>query len=157
MPNGKVTNCVFQGSKDLIFNNKSTDWIENDSIISNGSAYGDLDNDGDLDVVTNNLNSVASIYINKTNDKANYLKIKLSFGGKNTFGIGTKVISYVKGKMQFKELQTTRGFQSSSEPILHFGYGKTTSIDSLVVIWPDKTAQTLKNVKTNLLFQIRIF
>ena len=149
MPNGKITNCVFQGSKDLIFNNKSADWIENDSIISNGSAYGDLDNDGDLDVVTNNLNSVASIYINKTNDKANYLKIKLSFGGKNTFGIGTKVISYVKGKMQFKELQTTRGFQSSSEPILHFGYGKTTSIDSLVVIWPDKTAQTLKNVKTN--------
>ena len=149
MPNGMVTNYIFQGSKDLIFNNKSADWIENDSIISNGSAYGDLDNDGDLDVVTNNLNSVASIYINKTNDKANYLKIKLRFGGKNTFGIGTKVISYKKGKMQYKELQTTRGFQSSSEPIIHFGYGKTTSIDSLVVIWPDKTSQTLKNVKTN--------
>ena len=149
MPNGKVTNYVFQGSKNLIFNNKSTDWIENDSIISNGSAYGDLDNDGDLDVVTNNLNSIASIYINKTNDKANYLKLKLRFGGKNTFGIGTKVISYNKGKMQYKELQTTRGFQSSSEPIIHFGYGKTTSIDSLVVIWPDKTSQTIKNIKTN--------
>ncbi|TRX24030.1 VCBS repeat-containing protein [Flavobacterium franklandianum] len=149
MPNGKVTNYVFQGSKDLIFNNKSSDWIENDSIISNGSAYGDLDNDGDLDVVTNNLNTVASIYINKTNDKANYLKIRLRFGGKNTFGIGTKVISYNKGKMQYKELQTTRGFQSSSEPIIHFGYGKASSIDSLVVIWPDKTSQTLKKVKTN--------
>ena len=149
MPNGKVTNYIFQGSKDLIFHNKSADWIENDSIISNGSAYGDLDNDGDLDVVTNNLNSIASIYINKTNDKANYLKLKLRFGGKNTFGIGTKVISYYKGKMQYKELQTTRGFQSSPEPIIHFGYGKINKIDSLVVVWPDKTYQTLKNVNTN--------
>ncbi|TDD96580.1 VCBS repeat-containing protein [Flavobacterium cellulosilyticum] len=149
MPNGKVTNYIFQGSKDLMFNNKSADWIENDSIISNGSAYGDLDNDGDLDVVTNNLNNIASIYINKTNEKANYLKINLRFEGKNTFGIGTKVFSYYKGKLQYKELQTTRGFQSSSEPLIHFGYGKISNIDSLVVIWPDKTVQTLKNVKTN--------
>ena len=73
----------------------------------------------------------------------------MQFEGKNTFGIGAKVISYVKGKKQFKELQTTRGFQSSSEPMIHFGYGKTKTIDSLVVIWPDKTYQTLKNVKTN--------
>ncbi|MGO4817540.1 VCBS repeat-containing protein [Flavobacterium sp. W22_SRS_FP1] len=149
MPNGKVTNYVFQGSKDLIFNNKSGNWIENDSIISNGSAYGDLDNDGDLDVVTNNLNSPASIYINQTNEKSNYLKLKLRFGGKNVFGVGTKVISYTKGKMQIKELQTTRGFQSSPEPIIHFGYGNRSKIDSLVVIWPDRTAQTLKNVITN--------
>ncbi len=149
MPKGNVPNYIFQGSKDLMFKNKSAVWIENDSIISNGSAYADLDNDGDLDLVTNNMNSVASILINQTNEKANYLKIKLRFGGKNTFGIGTKVISYVKGKMQFKELQTTRGFQSSSEPILHFGYGKISKADSLVVIWPDRTYQTLKNVKTN--------
>ena len=70
--------------------------------------------------------------------------MKLQFVGKNTFGIGAKVISYTKGKLQFKELQTTRGFESSSEPMIHFGYGKTTAIDSLVVIWPDKTFQTLK-------------
>ena len=149
MPKGNVTNYVFQGSKDLMFNNRSSDWIENDSIISNGSGYADIDNDGDLDVITNNLNSVASVYINKINKNANYLKLKLRFGGKNTFGIGTKVISYTKGKRQFKELQTTRGFQSSSEPIIHFGYGKITKIDSIVVIWPDKTHQTLKDVKTN--------
>ena len=149
MPKGNVANCVFQGSKDLIFKNRSSDWIENDSIISNGSAYADIDNDGDLDVITNNLNSVASVYINKTDKNANYLKLKLRFGAKNTFGIGTKVISYTNGKKQFKELQTTRGFQSSSEPIIHFGYGKITKVDSLVVIWPDKTYQTLKDVKTN--------
>lgn len=149
MPKGNVTNYIFQGGKDLQFKNKSNEWIENDSIISNGGAYADLDNDGDLDIVTNNLNSVASIYINKTDDKANYLKLKLRFGGKNTFGIGSKVISYAKGKKQFKEIQTTRGFQSSSEPIIHFGYGKIKQVDSIQVIWPDKTVQTLKNVKTN--------
>ena len=149
MPSANVSNYVFQGSKDLQFKNRSNDWIENDSIISNGGAYADLDNDGDLDVVTNNLNSVASIYINKTNDKANYLKLKLQFGGNNTFGVGTKVISYVKGQKQFKDIQTTRGFQSSSEPIVHFGYGKITQVDSVQIIWPDKTYQTLKKISTN--------
>lgn len=148
MPKGAVTNYVFQGSADLEFKNRSNDWIENDSIISNGSGYADIDNDGDLDVITNNTNSIASVYVNKTDDASNYLKLKLQFGGKNTLGVGTKVISYTKGKKQFKELQTTRGFQSSSEPIIHFGYGKIKKIDSLVVIWPDKTYQTLKNVKT---------
>lgn len=147
MPAGNVTNFVFEGSSDLQFVNKSDQWIENDSIISNGSGYADLDNDGDLDVVTNNINDIASVYINQTNNKSHYLKVKLQFTGKNTYGIGAKVISYSKGKKQFKELQTTRGFQSSSEPMLHFGYGKIAVIDSLVVIWPDKTYQTLKNVK----------
>lgn len=149
MPKGNVTNYVFQGAADLQFKNRSKDWIENDSLISNGSGYADIDNDGDLDVITNNTNSIASIYVNTTNKKANYLKLKLRFTGKNTFGIGAKVISYFKEKKQFKELQTTRGFQSSSEPILHFGFGKTSKIDSLVVIWPDKTFQTLKHVKAN--------
>ena len=149
MPKGNVTNYVFQGAADLQFKNRSKDWIENDSLISNGSGYADIDNDGDLDVITNNTNAIASIYVNTTNKKANYLKLKLRFTGKNTFGIGAKVISYSKGKKQFKELQTTRGFQSSSESILHFGYGKTSKIDSIVVIWPDKTFQTLKNVKAN--------
>ncbi|MEY2868265.1 MAG: putative adhesin [Bacteroidota bacterium] len=155
MPKGNVSNYIFQGSNNLQFKNRSNDWIENDSIISNGGAYGDLDNDGDLDIVTNNLNSVATIYINKTDGKSNYLKLKLQFEGKNTFGIGAKVISYSKGKKQFKELQITRGFQSSSEPITYFGYGKTTKVDSLVVIWPDRTFQTLKNIKTNQTLNIK--
>ncbi|WP_395054567.1 VCBS repeat-containing protein [Flavobacterium sp.] len=155
MPKGNVTNYVFQGSNDLIFKDKSKNWIENDSLISTGSGYADIDNDGDLDIITNNLNSEASIYCNQINEKANYLKLKLKFVGKNTFGIGTKVISYSKGKMQFKELQTTRGFQSSSEPIIHFGYKKDTKVDSLLVIWPDKTFQTLKNIKTNQTIEIK--
>ena len=149
MPKGNVPNYIFQGGKDLKFLDKSKDWIEKDSIISNGSGYADIDNDGDLDIITNNINAVASVYCNQTNTKSNYLKIKLRFQGQNTFGIGSKVISYSKGNKQFKELQTTRGFQSSSEPIVHFGYGKISMLDSIVVIWPDKTFQTLKGVKTN--------
>ena len=156
MPAGNVTNYVFQGAHDLQFKNRSKDWIENDSIISNGSGYADIDNDGDLDVITNNTNAIASIYINTTNKKSNFLKVKLRFTGKNSFGIGTKVISYSKGKRQFKELQTTRGFQSSSEPIIHFGYGNVKEVDSLVVIWPDKTFQTVKNVKTNHTLEIKV-
>ena len=156
MPSANVSNYVFQGSKDLQFKNRSNDWIENDSIISNGGAYADLDNDGDLDIVTNNLNSVASIYINKTNEKANYLKLKLRFEGKNKFGVGAKVISYVKGQKQLKDIQTTRGFQSSSEPIAHFGYGKITQVDSVQIIWPDKTIQTLKKVKTNQTLTVQV-
>lgn len=156
MPKGNVSNYIFQGSKNLQFNNKSNEWIENDSIISNGGAYADLDNDGDLDIVTNNLNSIASIYINKTDGKANYLKLKLKFEGKNPFAVGAKVISYVKGHKQFKEIQTSRGFQSSSEPIIHFGYGKIKQVDSIQVIWPDKTYQTLKNIKTNQTLTIQV-
>jgi hypothetical protein len=79
----------FQGAADLQFKNRSSDWIENDSIISNGSGYADIDNDGDLDVITNNTNT-ASVYINKTDTESNYLKLKLRFTGKNTFGIETK-------------------------------------------------------------------
>ena len=156
MPAGNVTNYIFQGSTDLIFKNRSKDWIENDTIISNGSGYADIDNDGDLDIITNNTNTVATIYKNTTDKKANFLKIKLRFEGKNTFGIGSKVIAYAKGQKQFKELQTTRGFQSSSEPMLHFGYGKISTIDSLVVIWPDKTYQTLKKVKVNQALTINV-
>ena len=149
MPSGNVTNYIFQGGADLTFKNRSNDWIENDSIISNGSGYADIDNDGDLDIITNNTNAIATVYLNKIDKKANYLKLKLRFEGKNTFGIGAKVLSYTNGQKQFKELQTTRGFQSSSEPMIHFGYGKIKTIDSLVVIWPDKTYQTLKRVKAN--------
>ena len=157
MPKGNVSNYVFEGSANLQFKNKSGIWTENDSITSNGSASGDLDNDGDLEVVTNNLNNVASIYVNQTNEKANFLKIKLDFEGKNTFGIGTKVLAYSKKKLQYKELQTTRGFQSSSEPIIHFGFKNLVTLDSLVVIWPDNSYQTIKNVKTNQILKIKAF
>ncbi|MBO0321370.1 VCBS repeat-containing protein [Muricauda sp. CAU 1633] len=149
MPSGNVHNYVFQGSQDLKFMDKSEDWITKDTLISGATAMGDLDNDGDLDLVTNNINQPASLYINKASKKGNYLKLKFQFTAKNTLGIGTKVYSYQNGGLQFKELFPTRGFQASSEPMIHFGYGTLEKVDSIRIIWPNKTYQTLKDVATN--------
>ncbi len=155
MPSGATNNMVFKGKSNLQFDNKSNDWITRDTLISGATAYGDLDNDGDLDLVTNNINRPATIYQNKTGTTSNYLKIRLKYIGRNPFAIGTKVYSYHKGKLQYKELYTTRGFQSSSEPIIHFGYGASEKIDSIKIVWPDKSYQTLKNISTNQTLEIR--
>ena len=149
MPSGKVHNYIFKGGDDLFFENKSGSWIVNDTLVSGATALGDLDNDGDLDLVINILNNEAALYINKTNSKANYLKIKFDYPNPNHFGIGTKVFSYTDGKLQYKELYTVRGFQASSEPIIHFGYGNKDKIDSLKILWPNKTVQLLKNIAVN--------
>lgn len=155
MPSGAINNVVFKGSTNLQFENKSDHWITKDTLISGATAYGDLDNDGDLDLVTNNINSPATIYVNKTNASANYLKIQPKFKEKNPFGIGTKVYSYHKDILQYKELYTSRGFQSSSEPIIHFGYGDTQKVDSIKIVWPDKSYQTLKDIATNQTLEVK--
>ena len=149
MPSANVHNYLFKGTSDLLFEDKSGSWIVNDTTISGATAVADFDNDGDLDLVTNNINSPASLYVNKTDGSNNYLKIKLKYSSLNTFGIGTKVFSYHNGVLQYKELYPVRGFQSSSEPIIHFGYGKTAKIDSLKIVWPDGKFQNIKNVNTN--------
>ncbi|MCX2679895.1 VCBS repeat-containing protein [Galbibacter sp. EGI 63066] len=149
MPSGNTHNYIFEGSDSLNFSDRSGTWIGKDTLISGAMAMGDLDNDGDLDVVTNNINAPASLYINKTNEKSNYLKLRFKNNTKNPFGIGTKVFSYVDGNVQYKELYTVRGFQASSEPVIHLGYGKIATVDSLLIVWPDNTYQKLNNVTTN--------
>ncbi|MGB6152295.1 MAG: VCBS repeat-containing protein [Pricia sp.] len=149
MPSGKTHNYIFKGTENLIFEDKSGAWMVKDTLISGATALGDLDNDGDLDVVTNNLNSSASLYINQTNGTATYLKLRFNYPSANRFGIGTKVFSYVNGNLQYQELYPVKGFQASSEPIVHFGYGTAKNIDSLKVLWPDGNYQILKDVATN--------
>ncbi|MBD1260459.1 VCBS repeat-containing protein [Maribacter polysiphoniae] len=149
MPSGAVHNYIFKGNENLHFEDMSANWMVNDTIISGATAIGDLDLDGDIDIVTNNINRPATVYINKTNENANYLKIRFNYKNPNKFGIGTKVFSYHQGKLQYKELYTARGFQASSEPIIHFGYGKANKVDSLRIIWPDKSYQVVKNVSLN--------
>lgn len=155
MPSGAVHNYIYKGGSTLKFEDKSQDWITKDTLISGATAYADFDNDGDLDLITNNLNQIATIYQNKTNSNANFLKIKLRFKGANPFGIGSKVFAYSQGQLQYRELFTTRGFQSSSEPIVHFGFGNTSKIDSLKVVWPDNSYQILKQVTTNQTLDIK--
>ncbi|MFN4764240.1 FG-GAP-like repeat-containing protein [Gillisia sp. Q332] len=153
MPSGNVHNFIFKGERDLKFEDMSGKWIRKDTIISTGVAYGDLDNDGDLDIVTNNINSPATLYINKSKN-GNYLKLNFKYKKQNVFGVGTKVFSYSNGTLQYKELFPNKGFQSSSEPIIHFGYGSDSKVDSLVIVWPDKSYETLRNIQVNQTLEI---
>ena len=149
MPTGMVENYIFRGSGGYTFEDKSKKWLPNERTCSTATAIGDLDNDGDLDIVINNVNDKAGIYINQTNEKANYLKLKLDFGANNQYGIGSSVYSYQNGVLQYKEMYSIRGFQASSEPLLNFGYAGAQLVDSIVVVWPNGMAQRLKQVKTN--------
>lgn len=149
MPSGEVRNFIFKGEEDLQFSDHTGIWISDQSGISNGSAWADLDLDGDLDLITNNLNEPVGIFRNGNLDSSNYLKIRVKMEGLNSFGLGTKVFSWHGKVMQTKQLFTTRGFQSSSEPIIHFGYGQTEMVDSLLIVWPDNTFEWKYSVPTN--------
>jgi enediyne biosynthesis protein E4 len=151
MPSGKVHNYLFQGSKDLRFKDKSMDWGFEEAGISNGSSYADLDNDGDLDLISNNLNEPAGIYENHSREllKNNFVKVKFKGEGMNTFGIGAKVILKTKEGQQLQQMMPTRGFMSSVEPTLLFGIGQLAQVDSLIVIWENEKMQIIKNPKIN--------
>ncbi len=143
MPSGNVSNYIFEGTSSLKFNDKTSNWIANDTLVSGATAYADFDGDGDLDLVINNLNSPASIIENKSN-KANYLTLTLKQN--NQDAIGAKVFAYKNEVLNFKELYAVRGFQASSEPIIHFAFNNENPLDSLVIIWPDKQYQKLTSV-----------
>jgi hypothetical protein len=149
MPSGNAQNFIFKGSGSYTFEDMSERWLPNEKNSSTASAYGDLDNDGDLDIVVNNIDEKASIYVNTTDQSANYLKVKLKYTAPNSFAIGARVFSYHGGSLQLKEMYTVRGFQSSSEPIIHFGYGTTSVVDSLKIVWPNGLVQKLSKIKTN--------
>ena len=145
MPHVKIPNFAFENNADLTFTDRSEEWGLATSSYSSGSAYGDLDDDGDLDLVINNVNTKATIYKNRTTEQDNsaFLIIRLQGNNSNTMGIGSKAIATVDGQKQMAELMPTRGFQSSVQPRLFLGFGNSKSIDTLKIIWPDGT-QTLR-------------
>jgi hypothetical protein len=147
MPSGNTRNFVFQGTENLAFKDQSAAWIRQDTLLSGATAWGDLDRDGDLDLVINNLNQPASILVNKGSGNT-ALTLSLKFTGKNPYGVGTKVYAYSDGGVQMRELFPVRGFQASSEPLIHFGTGQATRVDSLRIIWPDGRYQVEKEVPT---------
>ncbi|MCP9756517.1 RNA-binding protein [Lacihabitans sp. CCS-44] len=151
MPDGKMHNYLFKGTKELRFQDKSLLWGFEDKNISNGSSYADLDNDGDLDLITNNINEPAGIFLNQSREvlKNNYIKLKFKGNDANKFGIGAKVIIKTKENEQLQQLMPTRGFMSSVEPNLLFGLGKQSTIDTLIVIWENEKMQVIPNPKIN--------
>ncbi|HZY35492.1 MAG TPA: VCBS repeat-containing protein [Mucilaginibacter sp.] len=148
MPSGVSHNYIFKGTNSEKFIDKSAAWGFRDTMLSNGAAYADLNNDGNLDLVTNNLNHTACIYKNVSKG-SHYLSVRFNGTRDNHFGIGAKAYVFCGKQMQYEELMLTRGFQSSVEPKLHFGLGSSTLIDSLLIVWPDQTYQVMHKVKSD--------
>jgi hypothetical protein len=147
----KRPNYIYRNKGNLTFEDKSQAWGFTEPTLSNGSAYADLDNDGDLDLVVNNMNEVAGIYRNNADKlfKNNFLEITLHGDSANTTGVGTKASVYSKGKIYYYEQSPIRGYKSTVDPRVHFGLGNQAIVDSIVVTWPDGKAQVLINVKAN--------
>lgn len=149
MPAGKLQNRIYKGSETLKFQQKTQDWLPEELTYSTGTAYADLDNDGDLDLIVNHINGKAGIYQNHSPKNKKYLKLTLDYKPKNKTGIGTKVFAYYNGKQQVRQLYAAKGFQSSSEQKVFFGFDTISKIDSLKIIWPDMTYQVAENIETN--------
>jgi enediyne biosynthesis protein E4 len=113
----------------------------------NGASYADLDNDGDLDLVINCINSPAVILKNNVQGKKS-VKVSLKGKGMNTFGIGAKAYLFLSGRVQYQQLMLTRGFESSSDTRLHFGLDSLSKADSLIIVWPDLTFQVIRNIES---------
>src|SRR5258706_4531737 len=150
MPHVPQPNYAFHNNGDLTFTNLAAAWGLDVAGFSNGAAYVDLDNDGALDLVVNNLNAPAAVYRNRVRDLDSaghhYLTVALRGSGANTAGLGAKVTIATGGTHQLVEVMPTRGFESSVDPRAHFGLGATSRVDSLTVIWPDRRSQVLENV-----------
>ena len=151
MPEGKVSNYFFKGTDSLKFVDETTVWGISHPGFSNGAAYADLDNDGDLDIVINNINEPATIYRNNTVQQLanHFLEIQLKGDGQNKFAVGTKVTIQQKGKIQTGYINATKGFESAALQYIHFGTGADSIIDKMEVLWPDGKSQIFTNVKCN--------
>ena len=146
-PSQPIANYAFRNKGNLEFEKVTDSWGFDTPSFSNGMAYGDLDNDGDLDVVTNNIDAPAFIYENKAS--GNFLKIKFEGSKNNKFGIGAKAIIHHNGNVQIAENTVTRGFISSVEHGLFFGLGKDVEVEKVEVIWPNGKTNVFENIEAN--------
>jgi hypothetical protein len=156
MPLHPNPSFIYKNNGDLTFSDLSAKWGFNKPAFSNGSTYADLDNDGDPDLIANNINDNASIYRNNAEKLLNnhYLTVALNGTALNTRGVGARVTIYSKGQQQLAEQYSTRGFLSSTSDLLHFGLGKASIVDSIIVRWPDKSMEIIKNIPADKLLTL---
>ncbi|KAA1247521.1 VCBS repeat-containing protein [Aquimarina sp. RZ0] len=157
LPQQKLTNYFFKNNGDLSFTDTSTEWSNMTPTFSNGATYADLDNDGDLDIVVNNINEEATLLRNNSIqlEKGNYLEVLLEGPGNNKHGIGASVtMHFTNGTKQVRQHINTRGFLSSVSNRLHFGIQKENTISEIEVLWPDGHQQIVSDAKPNQLLTI---
>ncbi len=157
MPSVPILNKAFKNKGNLKFLDAGIDWGFTQPSFSNGAAYGDLDNDGDLDLIINNVNQKAFIYKNNSreNNKHNYIGFSLKGKGKNTFAIGSKIKVFKDGRLFYREVEPSRGFQSSVDYKQLIGLDTLTQVDSVIVTWPDRTYVKYENLPLNRVHQLQ--
>lgn len=156
IPSTRLRNYLYRNNGDLTFSDSSQAWGFTEGVNSNGAAYADLDNDGDLDLVINNINAPASLLANSANDgpaKPHWLRVKPVNGASPA--LGTKIYVRAKDGVQYQELFPSRGYQSCVEPILHFGLGDLSTVDTLEVYWPNGLRSVLTGIKADQLLTVK--
>ncbi len=160
IPAIRVPNFIFQNQGDLTFQNKSKEWGLDYPSFSNGAVYADLDRDGDLDLITNNIDDPAFVFENTSNpltselDSHHFLRIQLNGAEKNPDAFGAKATIIANGEQQTNYLISGRGYLSKSENTLHFGLGNQEVVDSVIINWPDGKQTVLTEIATNQVLSI---
>ena len=151
LPSATIKNYFFKNNGDLTFSNTTNLWGIKQTSLSNGSAFADLDNDGDLDLIVNNINAKASILRNNSEKQSasNFLSIKLKGKEGNYDGIGAKLTLHTTSNVQYHQHYLSRGYESSVDQRIHFGIGSEDVIEKLTITWPDNKIQTIKNISAN--------
>jgi hypothetical protein len=155
-PKTEIANYIFQNKGDLTFKNLATEWGMAQKMVTYGAAYSDLDGDGDLDLVLNNMDTLANIFENTLNEhrKNHFLRVRLKGPKGNMYGLGSRLRIYYGDEIQSEELTNVRGYMSASEPIAHFGFNNIPEINKLEIIWPDNKTTTINQIKTDQLIEV---